>query len=244
MCDGSDLMDRLRAAILLPMDTTHHDWLRAELHLHTYASMDSLVQPQKLLDHCAKIGIDRVAITDHNSIDGALAAKALAPDRVIVGEEIETTQGELLGYFMREWVPGGLEPMEAIERLRAQGAVISVSHPFEQTRGAKWTYDQLLAIAPHVDAIETFNARCFTNQPNDEAAAFAREHGIQETVGSDAHSLFEVGRAILHMPSFEDAAGFLAALPLSHPHTRLSPPFVHLFSRYAYYHKKLTKAFN
>ena len=240
----SDLMDRLRPAILLPMNTTHHNWVRAELHLHTCGSMDSLVQPQKLLDHCARIGIDRVAITDHNSIDGALAAKALAPDRVIVGEEIETTQGELLGYFMREWVPGGLEPMETIERLRAQGAVISVSHPFEQTRGPKWTYDQLLTIAPHVDAIETFNARCFTDQPNEEAAAFAREHGIQGTVGSDAHSLVEVGRAILHMPPFEDAAGFLAALPVSHPQTRLSPPYVHLFSRYAYFYKKLTKIFN
>jgi predicted metal-dependent phosphoesterase TrpH len=239
----SDLMDRLRAAILLPMKTTHHDWVRVELHLHTCASMDSLVQPQKLLDHCARIGIDRVAITDHNSIDGALAAKALAPDQVIVGEEIETTQGELLGYFMQEWVPGGLEPMETIERLRAQGALISVSHPFEQTRGPKWTYDQLLAIAPYIDAIETFNARCFTNQPNEEAAAFAQEHDIQGTVGSDAHSLFEVGRAMLHMPPFEDAAGFLAALPSAHPHTRLSPPYVHLFSRYAYFHKKISRIF-
>jgi predicted metal-dependent phosphoesterase TrpH len=236
-------MDRLRAAILLPMDTTHHPWLRVELHLHTYASMDSLVQPQKLLDHCARIGIDRVAITDHNSMDGALAAKAMAPDRVIVGEEIETTQGELLGYFMREWVPGGLEPMEAIQRLRVQGALISVSHPFEQTRGPKWTYDQLLAIAPHVDAIETFNARCFTNQPNEEAAAFSREHDILGTVGSDAHSLFEVGRAVLQMSPFDDAAGFLAALTSARPHTRLSPPYVHLFSRYAYFHKKVSKIF-
>lgn len=237
-------MDRLRTAILLLMHTTHHDWVQVELHLHSYASPDSLIQPQKLLDHCARIGIDRVAITDHNAIDGALSAKALAPDRVIVGEEIETTQGELLGYFMKEWVPGGLEPMEAIERLRAQGAMISVSHPFEQTRGPKWTYNQLLAIAPHVDAIETFNARCFTNQPNEVAAAFAREHSIQATVGSDAHSLYEVGRAVLHMPPFEDAAGFLAALPSAHPQTRLSPPYVHLFSRFAYFHKKLTKILN
>ncbi|MBW6466415.1 MAG: PHP domain-containing protein [Brevefilum sp.] len=232
-------MDRLRAAILLPMETSVDQWVRAELHLHTYASMDSLVQPQKLLEHCARIGINRVAITDHNSIDGALAAKALAPERVIVGEEIETTQGELLGYFLREWIPGGLEPMEAIERLRGQGAAISVSHPFEQTRGPKWTYEQLLAIAPHVDAIETYNARCFTNQPNEEAAAFAQEHGLQGTVGSDAHSLFEVGRAVLYLPPFEDAAGFLAALPLARPHTRLSPPYVHLFSRYAHIHKKM-----
>lgn len=226
------------------MNTEYKPWVRVELHLHTCASQDSLVRPQELLDHCKRIGIDRVAITDHNSIAGALEAQTLAPDRVIVGEEIETTQGELLGYFMTEFVPSGLEPMDTIARLRAQGAVISVSHPFDQTRGPKWTYEQLLAIAPHVDAFEVFNARCFTNQPNRLAAAFARQHGLLETVGSDAHSLLEVGRASLHMPPFEEAAGFLAALPSSHPQTRLSPPYVHLFSRYAYFYKKLTKIFN
>ena len=203
------------------------------MHLHTHASKDSLIQPQKLLDRCAQLGIDRVAITDHNSIEGALAVKALAPDQVIVGEEIETTQGELLGYFMSEHIPGGLEPMETIARLRAQGAVISVSHPFDHTRSAKWTHDQLLAIAPYVDAVEAFNARCLTNQPNHKSASFANEHGLLATVGSDAHSYFEVGRATLLMTPFEDASGFLTALRTAQPHTRLSSPLVHLFSRYA-----------
>ena len=87
-----------------------HLWLRVELHVHTAASTDSLVSPQKLINHCQRIGIDRVAITDHNSIDGALEAHALAPERVIVGEEIETTQGELLGYFMTSTSRPGLSP--------------------------------------------------------------------------------------------------------------------------------------
>lgn len=215
------------------MNTENEPWVRAELHLHTCASQDSLVRPQELLEHCKRIGIDRVAITDHNSIAGALEAHALAPERVIVGEEIETTQGELLGYFMTEFVPSGLEPIEAITRLRAQGAVISVSHPFDQTRGPKWTYEQLLAIAPHVDALEVFNARCFTNQPNRLAADFAREHGLLETVGSDAHSLLEVGRASLSMPRFTDAPGFTAALKLARAKTRRSTILVRLFSRWA-----------
>lgn len=215
------------------MHTENPNLLRVELHLHTHASKDSLITPQKLLEHCARAGIDRVAVTDHNSIDGALAAHALAPDRVIVGEEIETTQGELLGYFMTECVPAGLEPMAAIERLRTQGAVISVSHPFDRTRSANWSDDQLLVITPYVDAIEVFNARCFTNKPNRLAAAFAREHSLLRTVGSDAHSLLEIGRASLSMHPFSDAAGFLAALRTARMHTRLSPVFVHLSSRYA-----------
>jgi hypothetical protein len=223
------------------MSTEFHDWLRVELHLHTNASPDSLITPRKLIDHCDQVGINRVAVTDHNSIDGALAAQALVPERVIVGEEIETTQGELLGYFMNEWVPPGLEPLDAIERLRAQGAVISVSHPFDRTRSAQWTEDQLLAVTPHVDAIEVFNARCFTNKPNRKAAAFARQKNLLGTVGSDAHSLMEIGRASLSMPPFTDAAEFLAALRAAQMHTRLSPACVHLSSRYASLVNKLSR---
>jgi predicted metal-dependent phosphoesterase TrpH len=215
------------------MHSENPTWVRVELHLHTQASSDSLVEPQKLLDHCTRIGIDRVAITDHNSIEGALAAKALEPERVIIGEEIETTQGELLGYFMSEHVPAGLEPLVAIERLRAQGAVISVSHPFDRTRGPIWTHEQLLAIAPHIDALEVFNARCFTNKPNRKASTFARQQGLLATVGSDAHSYYEVGRAALVMPPFSNASDFLAGLAIARQATRLSPLFVRLFSRFA-----------
>jgi hypothetical protein len=215
------------------------DWVRVELHLHSVASPDSLIQPQKLIDYCARIGIDRFAITDHNSIEGALAAKALVPDRVIVGEEIETTQGELLGYFMSECVPAGLEPMAAIERLRAQGAVISVSHPFDTTRSCHWSEAQLSAIAPYVDAIEVFNARCPTNVPNLKAAAFADQHGLLETVGSDAHSLIELGRATLTMPGFLNAEGFKNALKVADSDARLSSVFVHLLSRIAVIRKRL-----
>ncbi len=221
------------------MNNVPENWLRVELHTHTHASKDCLVKPEKLLKHCQRVGIDRVAVTDHNEIQGALAAKALAPERVIVGEEIHTTQGELLGYFMTEHIPGGLEPVETIERLRSQGAVISVPHPFDTTRGPQWTREQLLAIIPLVDAIETFNARCMTNQPNKQAAAFARKHNLLETVGSDAHTLKEVGRASLTMHPFTEAPGFLESLKTARLHTRKSSWFVHLFSRYAAFYKQL-----
>lgn len=215
--------------------------LRVELHIHTEASMDSLLKPSRLLERCERLGIERVAITDHNTIEGALRAKELAPDWVIVGEEIQTTQGELLGYFMTEWVSPYLEPMETIEQLRKQGAVISVAHPFD-TRGSKWTLEELTAIVPHIDAIEVFNARCPSNQPNWQAAQFAEQHRLLKTVGSDAHSLLEVGRATLEMPPFMDQAGFLEGLGQAQAHTRLSSPLVHLISRYAYMRKKLKRS--
>ncbi|MEE4193884.1 MAG: PHP domain-containing protein [Anaerolineae bacterium] len=217
---------------------------RVELHLHTQASKDSLVRPAKLLAHCQKIGIDKFAVTDHNVIEGALALKAIAPEMVIVGEEIATTQGELIGYFMSEWVPSGLDPMETISRLRTQGAVISVAHPFDSVRSQHWEEEALLAIVPYVDAIETFNARCLSPEPNLAAAEFAQSNGLLETVGSDAHSLWEVGRASLLMPEFEDAESFRSALAGARQLTRLSPAFVHLFSRYAVLAKKMGRLVN
>lgn len=218
----------------------NENWFKVELHLHTVASNDSLITPIKLLKRCNKLGINRVAITDHNSIEGALAAKTLDPDRIIIGEEIQTTQGELLGYFLTDWVPPGLEPLDAIERLRKQGAVISVAHPFDN-RGSYWTLETLNIIAPYIDAVEVFNARCSSNKINLTAAGFAKHHGLLGTVGSDAHSLPEIGRAILNMPPFDDRVSFLKSLAQGKANTRLSSPLVHLLSRYAFLKSKIHK---
>ena len=215
--------------------------MRVELHVHTIYSKDSLVSPERLLSHCQRIGVDKVAVTDHNQIEGAFAAKALAPDRVIVGEEIRTTAGELIGYFMKKWIEPDLEPMEAIARLRDQGAVISVAHPFDTVRTQHWMLEDLLAVAPYVDAIETFNARCLSPEPNRAAAAFAEDHHLLATVGSDAHSLFELGRATLISPDFYNAETFIAALKVAKPAVRLSPFFVHLFSRFAVFRKRFIR---
>ncbi len=218
--------------------------LRVELHSHTDASKDSLVTIEKLLACCERKGIDRIAITDHNEIKAALEGKALDPERVIVGEEITTTKGELLGYFMSERVPPGLEPMAAIERLQRQGAVISVAHPFDSKRTYYWDEETLVELIPYLDAIESFNARCVFSTPNHQAASFAGEHNLLETVGSDAHSLWEVGRATLMMPDFWDPDTFKEALKEAEKDVKLSPAFVHLFSRYAVQAKHLRKVFS
>ncbi len=217
--------------------------IRVELHLHTCYSKDSLVRPERLIRYCRKKGIDKFAVTDHNEIDGAFEAQAVAPENVIVGEEILTTEGELLGYFMTEKIPAGLTPMEVIERLRAQGAVISVAHPFDTVRSKHWTRESLLAIAPYLDAIEVFNSRCMTIKPNNEAKTFAEEEGLLGTVGSDAHVLWEVGRSTLLMPDFQGPDEFKLALAQAEQDVRLSPYFVHGLSKSASYIKKLRKIF-
>lgn len=209
------------------------NWLTVEFHCHTAASKDCLTDPEDLLRTCARRGIDRLIITDHNTVAGARLAWSLDPARVILGEEIMTTRGELLAAFVTEEVPKGLEPMQAIGLLREQGAFISVSHPFDRFRSGGWREPDLLAILPHVDAIETFNARCFPPSFNRRAGEFARAHNLSGTVGSDAHSLGEVGRATLLLPPFNNAVELKQALPQAVSRCRRSGLGVRLISRYA-----------
>jgi predicted metal-dependent phosphoesterase TrpH len=181
-----------------------------------------------------------VAITDHNTIDGALAAAAMDSDRVIIGEEIMTSAGELLAYFLQATVPAGLTPTETIDRLRAQGAFISVSHPFDHQRSGAWSIQDLESILDRVDALEIFNARTWSMQPNDQAAGLAEAAGLLGTAGSDAHAALELGRAAMELPSFHDADGLRRALSGAAPYRgHLSHPAVHLLSRWAVLRKSL-----
>ncbi len=211
-----------------------------ELHSHTIVSEDCLMRPADIVRTCRAKGIDRLAVTDHNRIGGAVAVAALAPDLVIVGEEIMTTQGELLGYFLREEIPAGLTPGETIARLRAQGAAISVSHPFDRLRKGAWQAADLATILPLVDAMEVFNARCIYPEDNARALAFAHEHGKLGSVGSDAHSHRELGGAVLQMEAAGSAAELVAGFAAGQRRTRLSSPAIHLTSRFAKLWKRLT----
>lgn len=214
--------------------------LTLELHSHTFASEDCLMQPRDIVRVCRQRGIDRLAVTDHNTIRGARAVQAIAPALVIVGEEIMTTQGELLAYFVQAEVPAGLSPAEAIARLRAQGCAISVSHPFDRLRKGHWAEADLRAILPHVDAIEVFNSRCIYPDDNARALAFAREHATLGSVGSDAHSLRELGRAVHRMPQAGSPSDLIAGWRAGATQTRLSAAAIHLTSRWAKTWKRLT----
>ncbi len=213
--------------------------LKVEFHCHTIYSKDSLTQPAALIKAARKKGLDRVIITDHNRIDGALAAQKLDPELIIIGEEIMTTEGEILAAFVQEHIPPYLTPQETIKRLRAQDAFISLSHPFDIFRRGHWDINQLREIAPLVDAIEVFNARCYTMQFNQQAAAFAQEHGLLGTVGSDAHTAMELGQASLTVEHFESGPQLKQVLATGQASTQLSSPLIRLTSRFAVVSKKM-----
>lgn len=215
------------------------DCWNVDLHSHTLWSKDCVTSFETILKVCAERSIDRIAITDHNTADGALALQQLAPDRIIVGEEIMTTQGELLAYFVRETVPAGLTPEVTIRRLRDQGAIISISHPFDRLRKGAWSEVNLLKIIDKVDAIEIFNARCIYPVDNARAQAFARQHQLIGTAGSDAHTPMEYGRGMVRMRPFINQAEFLIALHDADMIQHLSPVYVHVGSKIAKWSKKL-----
>lgn len=207
--------------------------LRVDFHCHTLRSKDSLTSYADLLQACQRKGLDKVVVTDHNTILGALEAQALDPGRVIVGEEIMTEQGEILAAFVKEEIPRGLPPLEVIQRLREQGAFISVSHPFDRNRNGAWNLADLEQIAPLVDAIEVFNARCLQADFNRKAQDFAQNHQLAGTAGSDGHAAFEIGAAHLLLPEFDDAVSLRKAIQEAQVAGKLSPAWVHFASVYA-----------
>ncbi len=129
--------------------------------------------------------------------------------------------------------------MKTIEILRAQGAFISIAHPFDIYRKGHWELSDLQSIVEMVDAVEVFNARCIYPQANHQAKNFAEKHQLPTTVGSDAHSLIEIGAATLTLPDFADTASLKQALEIAQAHVHLSPPWVHLYSRFAAWRKKV-----
>ena len=204
---------------------------KVDLHIHTCVSRDGAVHPAEVIRVAKQRGLDRICITDHNTLDGALLAQELAPDFVIVGEEILLDVGcEILAFFVREWVPPRLTIEATLDRLQAQGAVISISHPFDRHRNRPWAEEWLTAISTRIDAIEGFNARTVQPADNERAIAFAKALRLPVTAGSDAHMAREIGAAYLEMPVFTTPAGFRAGLPQAIILGRLSPAWVHLFS--------------
>jgi predicted metal-dependent phosphoesterase TrpH len=204
--------------------------IKIDLHIHTIRSHDAVTLPEEVIEAVRRRGLDMVAITDHNHLDGALALREMAPDMIIVGEEIRTTAGELIAYFLEEWVPPGLPLQETIERLRAQNAFISVPHPFDRLRRGLMCAVQPSEVLDNVDALEVFNARCVFSADNDRALTLASSQGLLMTAGSDAHIAWEIGQAYVEMPPFADREEFAASLAQGRVVGRLTHPAIHLTS--------------
>jgi hypothetical protein len=194
--------------------------LRCDLHVHTFYSHDSLLKPEPLVAACLRQGINCVAITDHNEIDGARLVRRLAPFLVIVGEEIKSTEGEITGLFLKQRIPPNLTPEETIRRIRAQGGLVSIPHPFDPAVPVRLRRAALLRVLPWVDILEGWNSRTLFRGADRRAREFAARHGIAVGAGSDAHNRFEIGRAYVEMQPFRTKTQFLRSLAQGTLHGR------------------------
>jgi len=207
--------------------------LKADLHIHTMFSMDCNTPLEKIVKRCQELGINCIAIADHGIVDGALMMQKLAPFRVIVAQEILTTQGEIMGMFLKETIPGGLTPQETIKRIRAQGGLVNIPHPFETIRGSALKDWAINDIAGEIDLMEVLNSRSPFTANTEKARAFVEKHGIPASAGSDAHTLTEIGNAYVEMPEFKDKDEFLKSLARGRIYGGKSSIFVHIFSTWA-----------
>lgn len=216
--------------------------IRVDLHTHTYRSFDCLTTPAAYLRALERRGIDRAFVTDHNALDVALRMQADAPGVIFAGEEVRTREGfDLIGLLLTEEIPRGTPAREAAQRIREQGGVVYLAHPFDRGRSGAGEHHSA-AIADLIDVVEVHNARCFRQGMNDRALAWAREHGKLAGAGSDAHTAGELGNGFVEVPPFEPTReGLIEAIAAGQVagRTRTSP-LVRVASTYAKLHSFLT----
>lgn len=174
--------------------------VRLDLHVHTKYSHDSVAPVRSVLDRCRRSGLGLVAITDHNNIRGALEAREAADFPVIVGEEVKSSQGDIIGLFLEETVPARLSPSETVERIKAQGGLVGVPHPFDRVRPTALGRSALLEILPDVDFLEGYNGHTLLPVDNKKGVDFADEHSLATVASSDSHSALELGRTYTEVP--------------------------------------------
>jgi predicted metal-dependent phosphoesterase TrpH len=214
--------------------------VRVDMHTHCEASPDSRTPVAEQVRGVRAARIDIVCATDHNTIDGALRLRELADGfRVVIGEEVSSRDGEIIGLFLDHAVPRDLSGEETMARIHDQGGVVVVPHPFSINRRYHMRRASLDRLRPHIDALEVFNAREAVFLNNRSAAAYAKEHHILGTAGSDAHRAAEIGRAFVEMPDFTGRDDFLNALKEGVPQGRLSGGGVHVRTRYDRFRKWL-----
>jgi len=189
--------------------------IHVDLHMHTDHSPDCATPVETLLATARDAGLGAIAITDHNEISGALAAREVAEDfgvKVIVAEEVKTAeQGEVIGLFLSERIPRGLTMAETLAEIRRQGGLVYVPHPFDRLHSVP-DYEHLLEIVEEIDILEVFNPRVTLTAFNEEAERFAMKYRIVPGAGSDSHVAQGLGSVMIRVHDFDGPGEFLEAM--------------------------------
>jgi len=203
--------------------------VRADLHTHTWYSPDGMMRPETLLRIAVKRRLGAIAITDHNRLTVAKSDDII----VIPGEEIMTTHGEIIGLGIGEEIPRGLSPEETIDRIREQGGLVVIPHPFDTARRKSALLLNYDLKTRKKFAVEVLNARYISWKPYERAVAFAIAKKAPMLGSSDAHTPWEVGMAYTFMRYCDDMDCVLSRIKKGEtiPKGKLSTPLIHAFSR-------------
>jgi predicted metal-dependent phosphoesterase TrpH len=184
--------------------------IRVDLHVHSSASFDCEVKPGAVARRCQSLGLAPVCLTDHDTIEGALELWRDDPERVLVGQEISTTEGELIGLFLESPIPSQVSPEEAVLRVKAQGGLVYLQHPYDRYR-RRLSEDAIERLSGRIDIVEVFNGRS-DEEANRRAEDLCVALGVAPGAGSDAHTVSEIGSAYVEMHPFAGAHDFLQKL--------------------------------
>ncbi len=164
--------------------------MKIDMHVHTRFSRDSAMDPKELVESAVDKGLDGIAVTDHNTMEGFRELEKIDHGlKIIPGVEITTDRGELLGLFVEKNIDSNI-PREVVEEIKKQDGIVVVPHPFDPLRSFDG-WEEL----EDVDGIEVFNSRCLTSGMNRKALEYYKRSEVVKTGGSDAHSPWEVGKA-------------------------------------------------
>jgi len=184
--------------------------LRVDLHLHSNHSHDGQSSLQELIDRSRECGLNRIALTDHNTVEGALELAQLAPGLTIVGEEVKTREGEVIGLFITGRITPYLMPEEVMDIVHEMGGLTYLPHPLDRRR-ANFRPERVVQLADRIDIIEIYNPWCEAGA-NAAAARLAADLGKVTATGSDAHGIQELGRSWMEIEQYKNPAGFLEKL--------------------------------
>ena len=184
--------------------------VRVDLHLHSLFSHDGQSSLEALVERSRVCGLDRIALTDHNTVEGALQLAQMAPELAIVGEEVKTHEGEVIGLFITARLVPYKRPEEAMDHIHEMGGLTYVPHPLDRRRD-HFRAERIAELAERIDIIETYNPWCEASS-NEAAATLASDLGKVAATGSDAHSARELGRSWMEIEDYTDPQDFLEKL--------------------------------
>jgi hypothetical protein len=178
--------------------------------MHSRYSHDSGTGLEELAAKARELGLARIALTDHNTAQGALAFRDLEPELVIAGEEVKTTEGEVIGLFVSRTIKAWQRPEAVMDEIHEMGGLVYVPHPFDRWR-ANFAPHRLVTLADRIDVIEGYNQWADPGA-NQAATEIARDLGKPIAFGSDAHSIGELGHSWMEVEPFRGPADLLEKL--------------------------------